>query len=284
MATPQTFSQNDASHELNLDEARTVFAVIPDAYDTNERVVKMAMLVWNTVSLSWVKYTGSSGGGGASTIADGADTAEGATTDVAVVTDVNGTVSGKLRGLVKIFASAWDSVNGRLKVDGSAVTQPVSGTVTVNAGTNLNTSALALDSTVAKDASLAIIDADIKANQPRTVNVIAGFALEAGHLATIDANTPTLGQKTIASSSPVTIASDQGPVTVSATSLPLPAGAALETGNLLALTNDTHVTQTQYLQNILMELRLMNYQLKNGLNLPDDPDVLRSDPSFNTLQ
>lgn len=32
-----------------------------------------------------------------------------------------------------------------LKVDGSAVTQPVSGTVTVNAGTNLNTSALALD-------------------------------------------------------------------------------------------------------------------------------------------
>ena len=32
------------------------------------------------------------------------------------------------------------------KVDGSAVTQPVSGTVTANAGTNLNTSALALES------------------------------------------------------------------------------------------------------------------------------------------
>ncbi len=32
-----------------------------------------------------------------------------------------------------------------LKVDGSGVTQPVSGTVTVNAGTNLNTSALALE-------------------------------------------------------------------------------------------------------------------------------------------
>jgi hypothetical protein len=32
-----------------------------------------------------------------------------------------------------------------LKVDGSAVTQPVSGTVTANAGTNLNTSALALE-------------------------------------------------------------------------------------------------------------------------------------------
>jgi hypothetical protein len=33
-----------------------------------------------------------------------------------------------------------------VKVDGSAVTQPVSGTVTANAGTNLNTSALALES------------------------------------------------------------------------------------------------------------------------------------------
>jgi hypothetical protein len=35
-----------------------------------------------------------------------------------------------------------------LKVDGSGVTQPVSGTVTANAGTNLNTSALALDATL----------------------------------------------------------------------------------------------------------------------------------------
>lgn len=39
-----------------------------------------------------------------------------------------------------------------------------SGTVTANAGTNLNTSLLALDSTVAKDATLSTIDTDIKAN------------------------------------------------------------------------------------------------------------------------
>lgn len=44
---------------------------------------------------------GGGGGGGAMTVADGADVAEGATTDAAVVTDANGTVSGKLRGLVK---------------------------------------------------------------------------------------------------------------------------------------------------------------------------------------
>jgi len=47
------------------------------------------------------------------------------------------------------------SAAGALKIDGSAVTQPVSGTVavtgsvTANAGTNLNTSALALDATLA---------------------------------------------------------------------------------------------------------------------------------------
>ena len=59
-----------------------------------------------------------------------------------------------------------------LKVDGSGVTQPVSGTfwqatqpvsgsVTANAGTNLNTSLLALDSTVAKDSSLSTLDTSV---------------------------------------------------------------------------------------------------------------------------
>lgn len=39
------------------------------------------------------------------------------------------------------------TVGGGLRVDGSAVTQPVNGSVTANAGTNLNTSALALSAT-----------------------------------------------------------------------------------------------------------------------------------------
>src|SRR5579864_557651 len=83
-----------------------------------------------------IPVTGSSGGGPA-TIVDGGDVAEGATTDAAVTSDANGTISAKLRGLVKIFASVWDSVNGRLKVDGSAVTQPVNGTVGLAAGTQV---------------------------------------------------------------------------------------------------------------------------------------------------
>lgn len=53
----------------------------------------------------------------ASTIADGADVALGATTDDAVTTNVAGTVSGKLRGLVAIFADVWNSTLQALKVE-----------------------------------------------------------------------------------------------------------------------------------------------------------------------
>jgi hypothetical protein len=108
-------------------------------------------------------------------------------------------------------------------------TQPVSGTVTANAGTNLNTSALALEA-----GHLATIDSHIPAQgqalaaasmpvvlpaaQITTLTppaAITGFALEAGHLATIDTHTPAQGQNTMANSSPVVIASNQSafPVT-----------------------------------------------------------------------
>lgn len=68
-----------------------------------------------------VHTTGSGGGGGAVTISNGSDTAEGSTTDAAVVGDNTGTVSAKLRGLSKIFADVWDSVNHVLKVSGSFI-------------------------------------------------------------------------------------------------------------------------------------------------------------------
>lgn len=44
-------------------------------------------------------------------------TVEGTVTDAAVTTDTNGTTSGKLRGLVKIFADVWDSTSHFLKVN-----------------------------------------------------------------------------------------------------------------------------------------------------------------------
>lgn len=90
--------------------------------------------VWSVNTLSWVAYDttmvgGAGGGGGAATIANGADVAEGSTTDAAVTTNSAGTVSGKLRGLVTILSNVWDSVNGRLNI---AITAPLpSGTATI---------------------------------------------------------------------------------------------------------------------------------------------------------
>jgi len=44
----------------------------------------------------------------------------GATTDAAVTSDANGTVSAKLRGLVKMLSDAWDSTNHVLNIGGKA--------------------------------------------------------------------------------------------------------------------------------------------------------------------
>lgn len=69
------------------------------------------------------------------------------------------------------------SATGVLSVDGSAVTQPISGSVTANAGTNLNTSLLALES--------------------------------GGNLASINTKVPALGQALAAASVPVVLTAAQ---------------------------------------------------------------------------
>ena len=51
--------------------------------------------------------------------ADGSNVVLGATTDAAVSTDTTGTISGKLRGLVKILSNVWDSAKSRLTIGGS---------------------------------------------------------------------------------------------------------------------------------------------------------------------
>lgn len=56
------------------------------------------------------------------------------------------------------------TVGNALAVDGSGVTQPVSGSVTANAGTNLNTSALALDATVTNRFPVGSTPADNESN------------------------------------------------------------------------------------------------------------------------
>src|SRR5689334_16925532 len=54
-------------------------------------------------------------------------------------------VAQRLTSLITLLPAALGA-GGGLKVDGSGTPLPVSGTVTANAGTNLNTSALALES------------------------------------------------------------------------------------------------------------------------------------------
>lgn len=114
---------------------------------------------------------GGGGGGGAVTIADGADVTQGAVADAAYSGSGNGTVIALLKKVVAELSAALS----------------VTGTVTANAGTNLNTSALALET----GGHLASADS---------------------HLASIDGHTPVLGQTTMAGSSPVVIASDQSNV------------------------------------------------------------------------
>lgn len=87
---------------------------------------KHGLMVWN--GTAWVNASadssgalnvvtsGGGGGGGAVTIADGANVVEGALADAAVIGDNSGTLSAKIRGLSKIFANVWDSVNGWIKV------------------------------------------------------------------------------------------------------------------------------------------------------------------------
>lgn len=83
------------------------------------------------------------------------DTKTGSLTETAPATDtassgVNGRlqrIAQRLTSLIALLPTALGA-GGGLKVDGSGTALPVSGTVTANAGTNLNTSALALDSTL----------------------------------------------------------------------------------------------------------------------------------------
>jgi hypothetical protein len=151
-------------------------------------------------------------------ITDGTDTAL-VTAAGALVVDASATiqpVSGTVtanQGTAAATASAWptkitdgvDTANvtaaGALQVDGSAVTQPISA-VSLPLPTGAATEATLL--TRATEATLLTRVAD----------------------ATITARLNTLGQKLMAASAPVVIASDQSSIPITAASLPLPTGAA----------------------------------------------------------
>lgn len=70
----------------------------------------------------------------ATTIADGADVTQGNTTDAAIISDANGTLSGKLRGLVKILGNVWDVSTATLRIE-QIGPSPQSDVVISDAGT-----------------------------------------------------------------------------------------------------------------------------------------------------
>lgn len=100
-----------------------------------------------------------------------------------------------------VLATDQPSLANALLVDGSAVTQPVSGTVTANAGTNLNTSTLALEAggnLAAAATSLAIID-DWDETNRAAVNIVSGQAGITAGAGAVAASTPRV---TLASDDP----------------------------------------------------------------------------------
>lgn len=115
--------------------------------------------VWDTNALAWVKETQPSagGGGGAVTIADGADVAQGTTTDLSS--------SNTVIGILKAIKAA---ITGTVAVSGTfwQATQPVSGTVTANVGT---TNGIALDATLTGGTALSRIT-----NGTQTADTVAG--------------------------------------------------------------------------------------------------------------
>ena len=178
---------------------------------------------------------GAAGGGGAVTVVDGGSVAEGATTDAAITTNTTGTISGKLRGLVAILADIWDSVNHRI-----AVALPAATVTTLTPPT-----AAAIGAAAPVPPSAAAIAAALA--NPLPVSLPAG---------TITTLTPlsSVGVNNFPATQPV-----------SAVSLPLPSGAALETGNLAALVSNTRndAQIVDLLQQIVIRLDAINITLGN---------------------
>lgn len=92
-------------------------------FDPVEQVQKVAALVWDVGSLEWVKMTQPGGGsGGAVTIADGADVAQGAKADAAWVSG-DGTVVGILKAIAS--GNAMDLPNFDFASQSQTATQDV---------------------------------------------------------------------------------------------------------------------------------------------------------------
>lgn len=207
----------------------------------------------NPLAVILVDTNGDPIGGSAVSISDGSDVAEGATTDVAVTGDNAGTVSAKLRGLNKILADVWDSVGHLVKVSIQNTTLAVtqSGSWVLSAGSALigkvgidqttpgttngvvvNSSALPTGA--ATETTLAAAKTDLDALAGIVSASKAAVTAADGDLATIGAKADAKATDSTSSWSAIALLKGlyallAGTLTVSASSLPLPTGAATAT-------------------------------------------------------
>ena len=90
---------------------------------------------------------GGGGGGGAVTVADGADVAQGTTTDAGIITDTSGTVIGFLRGAIKMWLNFLARIPAALTGSGNFKVSVAESTATVTADTELPAAAALSDAT-----------------------------------------------------------------------------------------------------------------------------------------
>jgi len=209
---------------------------------------------WDPTSLSWVKVIvdhasgalsttgGGGGGGGAVTVADGADVAQGTTTDlssantvVGILKAIKAAITGTLTvgGTVTATGPLTDTQlrATRVPVDASGVAVPItdnSGTITVDAP--VGTPVWVRES----DGAAAFVGQKTMAASKPVV-----IASDQSAIAVNDPGLPdTLGQKTMAGSTGVVLASDQASIPVAAT-LAAETTKVIGTVNAPALTKGT---------------------------------------------
>jgi hypothetical protein len=222
---------------------------IEGADNPAEGVHQFAMLVWDVGSLSWVRYSPSTGGGAGGGDASAANQA----LEISQLTAINAklgslgqkTMSGSApvvlasdqpaiptsvaslplpSGAAQEHTAAATPSSVRLS-DGSAFFKPTTPTDTQPisaAALPLPTGAATEGKQDTGNASAASIDAKLS-NQANGAKQDVGNA----SMASVDGKLATLGQKAMAGSVPVVLSSDQI-VPMSASALPLPSGAATE--------------------------------------------------------
>jgi len=158
---------------------------------------------------------------------------------------------------------------------------PVSGTVTANAGTDLNTSTLALET----GGNLATIAGAVAAGEMQ-VDVVTLPVLPSGdnNIGNVDiVSLPNEGQQTMANSISVAVASDQGAVPVSGT-ITADAGTNLNTSALALETGGNLATLAGAVSGSEMQVDVVTLpSLPSGTNNIGDVDIVTLPPISGTV-